>query len=230
MKNIAIIPARGGSKRIPHKNIKEFLGKPIIQYSIEAAVSSQCFDEVMVSTDDAQISEISKKVGAKVPFLRSKKNSDDYATLSDVVFEVLSEYKNVGKNFDYCCCILPTAVFVTSDKIKNGLDLLLKDNADSVIPVVRFGYPIQRAFKIENELLHMMYPENINKRSQDLEKAYHDSGQFYWVGVPVFMQQKKIILPNSRPLILPELEVQDIDSEEDWKIAELKYQIIMKNL
>jgi len=223
-KNIAIIPARGGSKRIPRKNIRDFLGKPIIAYSIEAALQSQLFDEVMVSTDDEEIAEVAKNYGAKIPFMRSKKNANDFATTADVLIEVIEEYKKLGKEFDYLCCIYPTAPFVTDQKLKDSFNLMIKERADSVIPVVKFSYPIQRAFRINTEQkLEYIYPENINKRSQDLEPAYHDAGQFYWIDIKTFHKSKNLVTENSLPFILSEMEVQDIDSEGDWFLSTLKY-------
>jgi len=227
IKNIAIIPARGGSKRIPRKNIKEFLGKPIIAYSIEAALKSELFDEVMVSTDDSEIAEIVKKYGAIVPFLRTNKNADDFATTADVLLEVLEEYKKGGKEFDNLCCIYPTAPFVTSQKLKDSFNLMIEKYADSVIPVVKFSYPIQRSFRITNENnLEYIWSENTNKRSQDLEPAYHDAGQFYWTNVESFYKNKNLVTENSIPFILSEMEVQDIDNDIDFKLAEVKYKLI----
>lgn len=225
-KIIAIIPARGGSKRIPRKNIKDFLGKPIVAYSIEAALKSKLFDEVMVSTDDQEIVEVAKKYGASVPFLRSAKNSDDHSTTADVIEEVLLKYREQGKEYDYVCCIYPTAPFITSERLKESMKLLRKSGADSVLPVTCFSYPIQRSFKLdENGKLKMNWPENINSRSQDLIPAYHDCGQFYCLDVKKFLVQKKLFTDNTLPVIIPELEVQDIDNREDWKIAELKYKL-----
>jgi N-acylneuraminate cytidylyltransferase len=225
-KSLAIITARGGSKRIPRKNIKSFLGNPIIKYSIDAAIHSKCFDEVMVSTDDREIAGISERLGARIPFMRSETTSNDFATTADVIEEVLLEYKKTGKVFDYCCCIYPTAPFVSPERLKEGLNILTLKNVDSVLPVVRFSYPIQRALKIENGRLLMIWPENLNKRSQDLMPAYHDAGQFYWLKVESFLKQKKLYAENSAPIEIPESEVQDIDNEEDWKIAEMKYRIL----
>jgi len=226
MKNIAIIPARGGSKRIPRKNIKDFLGKPIIAYSIEAALSSGVFDEVMVSTDDVEIAEIAKKYGAKVPFFRSPELSNDMAMTAPVLVEVLNEYKKRGQEFDYGCCIYPCAPFINSQKIKEGLDLMIEKNADSAIPVVQFSYPIQRALKIEENKLSMILPENMNVRSQDLMPTYHDIGQYYCFKIESFLAEPNLFSKNTVPIITTESEVQDIDTEEDWKIAEMKYRIL----
>lgn len=225
-KCVAIITARGGSKRIPRKNIKEFCGFPIIKYSIDAAINAGCFDEIMVSTDDKEIAVVAKKYNAIIPFYRSEKTSNDFATTADVIEEVLLEYKKIGKSFDYACCIYPTAPFINSDKLNKGYKLLNETGADSAIPVVRFGYPIQRALKIENDKLKMFSPENTNVRSQDLTPAYHDAGQFYWINVKKFLDTKLIFSEFCIPIEIPESEVQDIDTEEDWKIAEIKYQII----
>ena len=184
MKTVAIITARGGSKRIPRKNIKPFLGKPILVYSIEAAIESGIFDIVMVSTDDEEIAEISKKYGAEVPFLRSAQTSNDYATTNDVIIEVLEEYSKMGQHFDMACCIYPTAPFVTATKLQDAVETLKASDADTLIPVVSFSYPPQRAMIVKNERLVFEYPEYIDSRSQDLEPHYHDIGQFYVFRVP----------------------------------------------
>lgn len=225
-KSVAIITARGGSKRIPRKNIKEFLGKPIIAYSIVAALEAGCFDEVMVSTDDEEIAAVARHYGAEIPFFRSGATSNDFATTADVLVEVLSEYTQRGKNFSSACCLYPTAPFVTAEKLKRGHDLLLETGADSVLPVVRFGYPVQRALKIEENLLSMIWPEHLNSRSQDLMPAYHDCGQFYWFNVARFLETRKIFTAHTVPIEMPESEVQDIDNEEDWKLAEMKYRLL----
>lgn len=227
-KCIAIIPARGGSKRIPHKNIKPFLGKPIIQYSIEAAFESNLFDEVMVSTDDNEIADISKKLGAKVPFIRNETTANDHAGLADVIEEVLTNYKKEGKNFDIFCCMLATAPFITIEKLKEGFDYLNNKNFFSVFSILPYSYPIQRALKIENEKVSMINPENYNKRSQDLITTYHDCGQFYWMKTDKFLEEKKLFTNNSGAIIFSEMESHDIDTEEDWDIAEMKYKIINK--
>lgn len=227
-KKIAIIPARGGSKRIPNKNMRNFCGKPILAYSICAALESEMFDEVMVSTDSEEIADLAREYGAEVPFLRSDRNSDDYATTSDVLLEVLEEYKKIGKSFNYMCCIYPTAPFVTGEKIKKAMNLIMEEEAVEVMPVVAFSYPPQRGFVIENDKLKMLHPEHLRTRSQDLEKNYHDCGQFYCYHVEKYIACNGQIVEGILPIILPEMEVQDIDYEEDWKIAELKYELLLK--
>lgn len=220
MRNLALIPARGGSKRIPRKNIKDFLGKPIIAYSIEAAFQSNLFDEIIVSTDDAEIVEIAEKLGAKVPFLRSDKTADDFATLSDVVEEAKDYYNSNKSDFDNICCILPTAPLITANNILKGYELLINGGFDSVRPVIRFSYPIQRALKLVDGKVEMFYPEYIKARSQDLEPAYHDAGQFYWM-----KYNKGLKSDNRGAFEISELEAQDIDNTEDWKLAEIKYNL-----
>lgn len=226
MRNIAIITARGGSKRIPRKNIKNFCGRPIIAYSIEAAINSEIFDEVMVSTDDTEIAEISIKYGAKVPFFRSKKTSDDHAVTADVIEEVLQQYKIIGSCFDYFCCIYPTAPFITAQRLKLAAEKLLSSQADSLLPVVKYSFPPQRGLVINEDRINYKWPENMNTRSQDLEPFYHDCGQFYFMKVDKFLEERKLITENTIPFIIPEIEVQDIDTPEDWDIAEMKYKIL----
>lgn len=226
MKSVAIITARGGSKRIPRKNIKPFLGKPIIEYSIEAALQADMFHEVMVSTDDEEIAEIAKKAGAKVPFMRSEENANDFATTADVIMEVLDSYERIGQRYSYACCIYPTAPFVTANAIKTAMMLLEQEQADSVIPVVKYSFPPQRSVKIQNGMIVPNWPEDMAKRSQDLEPFYHDCGQFYCVNVERFKEQKALWMKKVVPFIQDESNVQDIDTMEDWKIAEMKYQIL----
>lgn len=224
--SLAIITARGGSKRIPRKNIKEFLGYPVIKYSIDAAIKSECFDEVMVSTDDKEIALISEKYGAKIPFFRSERTSGDIATTADVIEEVLLEYKKKGKAFQYCCCIYPTAPFLTSSRLREAFNILKERKADSVIPVVRFSYPIQRALKINDGYLSIIESKNLNIRSQDLMPTYHDAGQFYWLNAVAFLKTRKMLTGNTVPIEIHDSEVQDLDNDEDWKTAELKYKIL----
>lgn len=227
--NVAVIPARGGSKRIPRKNIKYFLGKPIIAYSIASALDAGCFEEVMVSTDDREIADVAQRFGAKVPFLRSAETANDFASTADVMLEVLNEYRRQDKKFEFACCIYPTAPFITAEKLKHAHDILLKTGADAALPVVRFGYPIQRAMMIEDNRLSMIWPEHINSRSQDLMPAYHDCGQFYFIKIKRFLETRKLFGDYAVPIELMESEVQDIDTEEDWKIAEIKYQILQQS-
>lgn len=226
MSALAIITARGGSKRIPKKNIKNFLGKPIIEYSIEAALDSGIFDEVMISTDDDEIREIALNAGGSVPFMRTGKKSDDYAMTHEVLLEVLDEYKKIGMEFDYIACIYPTAPFVTSKKLTECMDILVSRKADSVVPVVAFSYPPQRAFVMKENTIKYKWPENMFRRSQDLDVMYHDSGQFYFLNTAQFLLEKNMIMENTVPFFLNESEVQDIDNMEDWKIAELKYSFL----
>lgn len=225
--SIAIITARGGSKRIPRKNIKEFCGKPIIEYSIEAALQSGLFEEVMVSTDDAEIARIAQAAGAQVPFMRSSANAGDYAGTDDVLMEVLLAYREQGREFDTFCCIYPTAPFVTAQKLHKAMGLL--EQADSVMPVVAFSFPPQRCMVLnEAGELRMKWPEHARTRSQDLEPYYHDCGQFYCCRTAPFMEYKTTDLPHMAPMIMSELEVQDIDNQDDWEIAELKYRKMTK--
>ena len=230
MKTVAIITARGGSKRIPRKNIKEFCGKPILAYSIEAAVQSELFDTVMVSTDDEEIAQIAKRYGAEVPFYRSEKTANDFATTNDVLLEVLEEYEKMGEVFDLACCIYPTAPFITSERLAEATNMLMESDADTLIPVVSFSYPPQRAMVIENGRLVFKYPEYIDARSQDLEKHYHDVGQFYVFRTNAFKNNKKLMLGNILPFEISEMEVQDIDTVTDWEIAEMKYRILRKSV
>lgn len=226
MKSVAIITARGGSKRIPRKNIKPFLGKPILEYSIEAALAADMFHEVMVSTDDEEIAEVAKRAGAKVPFFRSEKTSNDFATTAEVIDEVLCSYERIGTNFHFACCIYPTAPFVTANAIKTAMMLLEQEKADSVIPVVKFSFPPQRGVIIKDGRLEPKWKEHMNMRSQDLEPLYHDCGQFYCLNVESFRKQKAIWMENVVPFVQDEMIVQDIDTPEDWKIAEMKYRLL----
>lgn len=221
-RNLAIITARGGSKRIPRKNIKEFCGKPILHYSIQAALDAGIFDEVMVSTDDEEIAEIAKAAGARIPFFRSEQTANDFASTDDVIMEVLSEYQKRGENFDAFCCIYPTAPFLTGQRLKEAMALL--DTADSVMPIVPFSYPPQRGLIInEKGLVARQFPEYATARSQDLPKVYHDCGQFYACRTKPFLEAGTTDVENLVPHILSEMEVQDIDTLEDWEIAEIKY-------
>lgn len=221
MNNIAIIPARGGSKRIPKKNIKPFLGKPIIAYSIEAAQKSGLFSEIMVSTDSEEIAAIAKEYGATVPFMRSLENADDFATLNDVFCEVRDSYKKAGQEFDNYCVILPTAPLLTAALLREAHEKLNASDFDSVRPLLRFDYPIQRAFSLENGEVLFMQPQYARTRSQDLEPAYHDAGMFYFIRRGSDMAGGK-----KGGFEIKSLFAQDIDTEEDWLLAEMKYKLI----
>lgn len=226
MSSIAIITARGGSKRIPKKNIKEFCGKPIITYSIEAAVNAGIFDEVMVSTDSDEIAEIARQYGARVPFMRSEKTSDDFATTSDVLSEVIEAYQTLGKRYAIGCCIYPTAPFINAKKLKDAFDIFSTSPAKTLLPVTAFSFPPQRGVYIRNDRLELVDPRYLNVRSQDIEKIYHDCGQFSFFKVDSFMKDKRLITDDTIPFIIDEKEVQDIDTESDWEIAEIKYRLI----
>ena len=224
MSSVAIIPARGGSKRIPHKNIKDFLGKPIIAYSIEAALKSGLFDEVMVSTDDAEIASVARSCGASVPFMRSAQTANDYATTADVIREVLDCYRKSGKSFDVLCCLYSTAPFVTQDNLKEAFSKL--GEFDSVFTVVQYSYPVQRSLNVRDGKVGMNFPQFKDSRSQDLEATYHDAGQFYFAKTETFLKENTLWGSNTGALILPELQVQDLDTETDWKLAEIKYKLL----
>jgi pseudaminic acid cytidylyltransferase len=227
MSNLCCIPARGGSKRVPRKNIKPFLGKPIISYSIEAALQSRLFDEVMVSTDDPEIAAIAEKYGASVPFTRSDANASDYATLADVLIEVLDEYQLESKSFKNICCVLPTAPLTSSKRLHEAWLHFHNGSFDSVCPVVAISHPIFRALEIDqNGHLKMIWPEYLKSRSQDFKPAYHDSGSFYWVKTKALQNEETLFCKYGSAVILPEVEVQDIDTDSDWRLAELKYNIL----
>jgi len=224
MSSLCIIPARGGSKRIPKKNIKSFCGKPIIAYSIEAAINSHIFSEVMVSTDSEEIAVIAKEYGATVPFLRSEKNSNDFASTEDVLREVIDIYESNGIIFNDCCCLYPAAPFVTSDILIRAYSKM--SEYDSVVPIVKYPFPIQRAYLLKDECVVYQNPEYAYARSQDLEEMYHDCGQFYFFSVEVFSRLKTILPLKTFGYVLPESKVRDIDTFEDWKIAEVLYQCL----
>ena len=224
MATIAIIPARGGSKRIPRKNIKPFLGKPILAYSIEVALQSQLFSEVMVSTEDDEIAALARQCGATVPFRRSEQTAGDYAGTTDVLLEVLDCYESRGQVFDYGCCIYPTAPFITIDLLARAWRLLIEYGYDSVFPVLRFSYPIQRALRLDGHQATMFWPEHYTARSQELMPAYHDAGQFYWFNCAAIQQKRRLWTDRSGAIVISELDAHDIDTPDDWTMAEFKYQ------
>lgn len=222
---LAIIPARGGSKRIPRKNIRPFRGKPMLAWSVEAALDSGLFDEVMVSTDDAEIAEAARNLGAKVPFLRSAEASGDHATTADVLSEVLAAYVGLGRDFPIACCLYPTAPFVTPGDLAAGLSALLDGSFDVIMPVAPFTYPIWRSLRREaTGRIALNFPEHLNARSQDLPPAFHDAGQWYWFRVAGFLDEGTLMGRNAGSVQLSPTEVQDIDTEEDWALAEIKHQ------
>lgn len=232
MANLAIIPARGGSKRIPRKNIKDFLGKPIISYSIEAVLKAELFDEVMVSTDDEEIAEVAIKYGAKVPFIRSKKNSDDFSGTGDVAFEVINQYEINNIFFDTCCCVYATAPLLSVNRVSEAYKLLLSINTDVVFPIAKFNSSIWRSYCLNKgtTLVEANFPQYIKSRSQDLQEAFFDAGQFYFFKTEQFkkLENKNIFGHQKKGIILDSLEVQDIDEEEDWEMAVIKFQKINK--
>lgn len=226
MRNLAIIPARGGSKRIPRKNVKPFLGKPMLAYSIEAALSTGLFDEVMVSTDDEEIAEVARQYGAKVPFMRTPATANDYATLADVMKEVLTEYKNRGQEFDNSCLILATCPMLQSQDISSAYNRLTSSDFTMVYPVVLFSYPIWRCLDLaEDGSMRRHWPKFENSRSQDLPKQYHDTGTFYWY------KNAEWLAGNVKigGIEVDETTIQDIDTETDWKLAEMKYKLLFGN-
>ncbi len=226
MNKLAMITARGGSKRIPRKNIKDFMGKPMLAYALESALKSDLFDEVMVSTDDEEIAEIARQYGAKIPFMRSAKTADDFATTSDVVQEVLVMYKEQGKNFDEFCCIYPCVPFLTAEILKNAYKEF--QGHSGLVPVCKYSTPIERCLEIKEGKLSIWNEEAFWKRSQDLEPKYFDVGMFYFSTLENYQATKNLTL-NAKPFIMQEKDCQDIDTLEDWEFAEMKYKIL-KNI
>jgi N-acylneuraminate cytidylyltransferase len=221
---LAVIPARGGSKRIPRKNIRPFRGKPMLAWSIEAALASGLFSEVMVSTDDAEIAKVARDFGAVTPFVRSEATASDTATASAVLVEVLGDYARAGRAFETACLLYPTAPFVRTEHLLSGHDLLANGGFDVVLPVARFDYPIWRSLKRDAAgRILLNFPENLNARSQDLPPAYHDAGQWCWFKVAPFLKTRVLMGDNTGSVILPGTAVQDIDDEEDWALAEIKH-------
>ncbi len=229
-KRLAIITARGGSKRIPRKNIKEFCGKPMMAYSIQAALDSGVFDSVMVSTEDEEIAETARAWGAQVPFFRSQETAGDFATTNDVLLEVLDRYALRGEAFDTACCVYPTAPFVTAQKLREALRRLEESRADTLIAVTPFSYPPQRALIMEGERLVFEYPQYLDSRSQDLTPHFHDAGQFYVFRTEAFQRNKRLMVGNIIPYEVSELEVQDVDTPTDWEIAQIKYRLMRERM
>jgi len=227
--NICVVPARGGSKRIPRKNIKVFNGKPIIAYSIEAALESNCFDQVIVSTDDNKIAEVAKTYGAKVPFIRPAALSNDYAGTIPVIKHTIEWLENHNNTIDNVCCLYATAPFIQSQTIFKAFQQLQESKADYCFSATSFTFPIQRAIRItRDDKVEMFYPEYFNVRSQDLEEAYHDAGQFYWGKAQAFKDELPLFSEASSPYILPRFLVQDIDTTEDWIRAEAMHKVLQE--
>ena len=224
MTRLCVITARGGSKRIPRKNVKRFMGKPMLAYAIEASVKSGLFDEVMVSTDDGEIAETARGFGAVVPFMRSEATSNDFATTRDVLYEVLSDYRRNGRGFDEFACVYPCVPFLTPEILVSAHAKFANSNADCLMPVVKFSFPIQRAMRVgEAGFLEYREPESASKRSQDLEAMYHDVGMFYFYKTDAFMAGGDMTI---MPYIMPEERIQDIDTMDDWHLAEMKYKLL----
>ena len=228
--NLCVIPARGGSKRIPGKNIKSFAGKPIIAYSIEAALESGCFDHVIVSTDDARIAEVAETCGAEVPYIRPQELANDHAATLPVIKHAIDWFESKGKPANYVCCLYATAPFVDAALIQSAYRQLTRTNAHYCFTVTSFPFPIQRAIRLTTDKhLEMFYPQYQLTRSQDLEEAYHDAGQLYWGKAEAFRSLTPLFSDLSSPFIVPRHLVQDIDTLEDWKRAELMYQVYLES-
>lgn len=226
---LAVIPARGGSKRIPRKNIRSFFGKPMVAWSIETAQESKCFDSIVVSTDDPDIAEVARSCGAMVPFMRPADLSDDYTGTIPVVEHAIAWHCEHGLLPDYVCCIYATAPFMVADDLRVALAALVQEECDYVFPVAGYGFPIQRAIRITaNNRAEMLYPEQFGTRSQDLEEVYHDAGQFYWGKTKAWTNGKPIFSSDAVPLVVPRHRVQDIDTPEDWSRAELMFEAARK--
>lgn len=228
---LAVIPARGGSKRIPRKNIKMFHGQPMIAWSIQAAIDSGCFDEVWVSTDDEEIAAVAQVYGAKVPFLRPAHLSDDFATTADVMSHAVEEFGKINHALpDYICCLYATAPFVTKADLVQGLEKIKNNsNLNYVFSATTYPFPIQRAIKLnEYDTVEMFSPQYFNVRSQDLEEAWHDAGQFYWGTAEAWLNKAMIFSTQSRVVELPRFRVQDIDTQEDWNRAEWLFKAIQQ--
>lgn len=226
MTNIAVITARGESQRILKKNIRSFCGSPIISYPISAALKSDLFSDIIVSTDSEEIAEISIKYGAQVPFFRSSKNSDDFATTMDVIKEVDTQWRGLGHSYERMCCLYPTSPFLNSKVLQDSFKIFQNGKFDSLVPIVEFSYPIQRALRIEDHCLKWTNEEYKQTRSQDLERFYHDIGQFYWLNRKFIASCSDMVSNNTGYYISDPLQAQDIDTEKDWKMAELKYKIL----
>ena len=224
---LCVIPARGGSKRIPRKNIKEFCGKPMIVWSIEAAIKSRCFDRIIVSTDDEEIALVAKQAGAQTPFVRPRGLADDYASTTAVIAHAIKWQASHDKMPDNVCCLYATAPFVRATDLQRGLRILESSGADYALSVASYEFPIQRAIRItRNNRIEMLQPEHLATRSQDLEEAWHDAGQFYWGRAAAWITGKPIFSKGACPVLMPRHRVQDIDTQEDWSRAQLMFRLL----
>jgi pseudaminic acid cytidylyltransferase len=223
---IAVIPARGGSKRIPRKNINDFCGKPMIAWSIEAAKTSGLFDHIIVSTDDTEIAEVAKKWGAEVPFVRPPELSDDHALTDSVVRHAVQESQRIYGSLRQGCCIYPTNPFLITGDLNRGLDMLLAHKATSAFPVVKYDYPIEQAFLLDGVRLYAKWPDKLEERSQDFPDHYHDAGMFYWFDVEKFLSETRLFCANSVAFVIPSVRCQDINTPEDWVRAEIKFRML----
>ena len=228
--NLCVIPARGGSKRIPKKNIKIFCGKPIIFWSIEEAIKSKCFDKIIVSTDDEEIANLVKGYDVEVPFVRPKDLSHDHIETIAVIAHAIKYQAQNYQTPSNVCCVYAAAPFIRASDLKISFQMLEGSDANFVFPATSYAYPIQRSFRItDNHRVDMLQPQYVNSRSQDLEKVYHDAGQFYWGKVNAWIENNCIISKNASPMLLPRYRVQDIDTLEDWHRAEMMFNQINKN-
>jgi pseudaminic acid cytidylyltransferase len=224
---LCVIPARGGSKRIPRKNIKDFCGKPMIAWSIEAAIKSKCFNRIVVSTDDVEIASVAERYGAEIPFIRPAELADDYSGTTAVIAHAIGWHHSQGETAEKVCCLYATAPFIQADDLQNGLDILDRSGADYAFSVTSYAFPIQRAIRItDNQRVEMFQPEHFNTRSQDLEEAWHDAGQFYWGRAAAWLAKKPIFSNDAVPVLMPRHRVQDIDTAEDWERAQLMFRLL----
>jgi len=224
---LCVIPARGGSKRIPRKNIRDFCGKPMIAWSIEAAIKSECFDRIIVSTDDEEIASVAKRYGAEVPFMRPAQLADDFTGTTAVIAHAIEWQISHREVADKVCCLYATAPFVQTTDLRKGFDILESSGSEYAFSVTSYAFPIQRAIRItKNQRVEMFQPEHFNTRSQDLEEAWHDAGQFYWGRAAAWLENKPIFSCDAAPVLLPRHRVQDIDTTEDWERAALMFKLL----
>jgi pseudaminic acid cytidylyltransferase len=224
--NVAVIPARGGSKRIPRKNIKYFCGKPMIAWSIEVAKVSGLFDHIIVTTDDDEIAEVAKEWGAEVPFMRPPDLSDDHASTDSVVLHAVQESQRIYGSLGQGCCVYPTNPFLTIGDLNRGLDMLLTHRATSAFPVVKYDFPIEQAFLLDGARPSAKWPDKLKERSQDLPDHYHDAGMFYWFDVEKFLTETRLFCVDSVAFVIPSDRCQDMNTPEDWEHAEIKFRVM----